>query len=189
MEIVRVFRARVVDLAPQSLIIEITGAEDKISSGGSAAPVRHSGDGADRPSGNDARQRSSARSSHSPEAAADPARRARSRSEPSGANALVEAGAPCDSVVKRSAVVHNNSRSKRMANDSSRRRCGPVSDPGQEDRHHRIRLAGARPRPESCATAAARCASDCIRRASRGESGGRRAHGASPTGTPRRGPT
>ena len=30
MEIVRVFRARVVDLAPQSLIIEITGAEDKI---------------------------------------------------------------------------------------------------------------------------------------------------------------
>lgn len=30
MEIVRVFRARVVDLAPQSLIIEITGAEEKI---------------------------------------------------------------------------------------------------------------------------------------------------------------
>jgi acetolactate synthase-1/3 small subunit len=30
MEIVRVFRARVVDLAPESLIIEITGAEDKI---------------------------------------------------------------------------------------------------------------------------------------------------------------
>ena len=30
MQIVRVFRARVVDLAPQSLIIEITGAEDKI---------------------------------------------------------------------------------------------------------------------------------------------------------------
>ena len=30
MELVRVFRARVVDLAPQSLIIEITGAEDKI---------------------------------------------------------------------------------------------------------------------------------------------------------------
>ena len=30
MEIVRVFRARVVDLAPRSLIIEITGAEDKI---------------------------------------------------------------------------------------------------------------------------------------------------------------
>ena len=30
MEIVRVFRARVIDLAPQSLIIEITGAEDKI---------------------------------------------------------------------------------------------------------------------------------------------------------------
>src|SRR5690242_8764352 len=30
MEIVRVFRARVVDLAPHSLIIEITGAEDKI---------------------------------------------------------------------------------------------------------------------------------------------------------------
>ena len=30
MEIVRVFRARVVDLAPQSLIIEITGTEDKI---------------------------------------------------------------------------------------------------------------------------------------------------------------
>ena len=31
MEIVRVFRARVVDLAPQSLIIEITGAEEKIN--------------------------------------------------------------------------------------------------------------------------------------------------------------
>jgi acetolactate synthase I/III small subunit len=30
MEIVRVFRARVVDLAPQTLILEITGAEDKI---------------------------------------------------------------------------------------------------------------------------------------------------------------
>ncbi len=30
MEIVRVFRARVVDLAPQSLILEITGADDKI---------------------------------------------------------------------------------------------------------------------------------------------------------------
>lgn len=30
MEIVRVFRARVVDLAAQSLVIEITGAEDKI---------------------------------------------------------------------------------------------------------------------------------------------------------------
>src|ERR1700720_3148128 len=30
MEVVRVFRARVVDLAPRSLIIEITGAEDKI---------------------------------------------------------------------------------------------------------------------------------------------------------------
>jgi acetolactate synthase I/III small subunit len=30
MEIVRVFRARVVDLAPRSLIIEITGSEDKI---------------------------------------------------------------------------------------------------------------------------------------------------------------
>jgi acetolactate synthase-1/3 small subunit len=30
MELVRVFRARVVDLAPRSLIIEITGAEDKI---------------------------------------------------------------------------------------------------------------------------------------------------------------
>jgi acetolactate synthase-1/3 small subunit len=30
MEIVRVFRARVVDLAPRSIIIEITGAEDKI---------------------------------------------------------------------------------------------------------------------------------------------------------------
>ena len=30
MDIVRVFRARVVDLAPNSLIIEITGAEDKI---------------------------------------------------------------------------------------------------------------------------------------------------------------
>jgi acetolactate synthase I/III small subunit len=30
MEIVRVFRARVVDLAPRSLIIEITGAEEKI---------------------------------------------------------------------------------------------------------------------------------------------------------------
>jgi hypothetical protein len=30
MEIVRVFRARVVDLAPRSLVIEITGAEDKI---------------------------------------------------------------------------------------------------------------------------------------------------------------
>src|SRR5207245_11093546 len=30
MEIVRVFRARVVDLAPRSLIIEITGAEDKL---------------------------------------------------------------------------------------------------------------------------------------------------------------
>jgi acetolactate synthase-1/3 small subunit len=30
MEIVRVFRARVVDLAPHSLIIEITGAEEKI---------------------------------------------------------------------------------------------------------------------------------------------------------------
>jgi len=30
MEIVRVFRARVVDLAPRTLIIEITGAEDKI---------------------------------------------------------------------------------------------------------------------------------------------------------------
>src|SRR3984885_6542145 len=31
MEIVRVFRARVVDLAPRSLIIEITGAEDKVN--------------------------------------------------------------------------------------------------------------------------------------------------------------
>src|SRR5580693_6653747 len=31
MEIVRVFRARVVDLAPQSAIIEITGGEDKIN--------------------------------------------------------------------------------------------------------------------------------------------------------------
>jgi acetolactate synthase-1/3 small subunit len=30
MEIVRVFRARVVDLAPENLVIEITGAEDKI---------------------------------------------------------------------------------------------------------------------------------------------------------------
>ena len=30
MEIVNVFRARVVDLAPDSLIIEITGTEDKI---------------------------------------------------------------------------------------------------------------------------------------------------------------
>jgi acetolactate synthase-1/3 small subunit len=30
MDIVRVFRARVVDLAPDSLIVEITGAEDKI---------------------------------------------------------------------------------------------------------------------------------------------------------------
>ena len=30
MEIVRVFRARVIDLAPRSLIIEITGAEDKV---------------------------------------------------------------------------------------------------------------------------------------------------------------
>jgi acetolactate synthase-1/3 small subunit len=30
MEIVRVFRARVVDLAPNSLIVEITGTEDKI---------------------------------------------------------------------------------------------------------------------------------------------------------------
>jgi acetolactate synthase I/III small subunit len=31
MQIVRVFRARVVDLAPQSLIIEITGGEDKVN--------------------------------------------------------------------------------------------------------------------------------------------------------------
>jgi acetolactate synthase-1/3 small subunit len=30
MEIVRVFRARVVDLAPRTLIMEITGADDKI---------------------------------------------------------------------------------------------------------------------------------------------------------------
>ena len=30
MEIVRVFRSRVIDLAPRSLIIEITGAEEKI---------------------------------------------------------------------------------------------------------------------------------------------------------------
>ena len=30
MEIVRVFRARVVDLGPQSIIIEITGGEDKL---------------------------------------------------------------------------------------------------------------------------------------------------------------
>jgi acetolactate synthase-1/3 small subunit len=31
MQIVRVFRARVIDLAPQSLIIEITGGEDKVN--------------------------------------------------------------------------------------------------------------------------------------------------------------
>ena len=56
MEIVRVFRARVVDLAPNSLIIEITGTEEKIQRPRRcSASFRHSGNGAHRASGHDSR--------------------------------------------------------------------------------------------------------------------------------------
>ena len=49
LELANVFRARVVDVAPESLTIEITGAEDKIDgSARSAAPLRRAGNGAHR---------------------------------------------------------------------------------------------------------------------------------------------
>ena len=49
LQLVNVFRARVVDVAPESLTIEITGAEDKIDRpAGSAAPLWRAGNGAHR---------------------------------------------------------------------------------------------------------------------------------------------
>ena len=49
LELVGVFRARVVDVAPESLTIEITGAEDKIDGpAGSASPIRIDGSGPHR---------------------------------------------------------------------------------------------------------------------------------------------
>jgi hypothetical protein len=93
MEIVRVFRARVVDLAPRSLIIEITGAEDKIHAlvdvlrpFGILEMVR-TGQVVMR---RGAQERAEI---HSPKAAGEILRRAgqEAGAEPSGANALVEA--------------------------------------------------------------------------------------------------
>ena len=50
MQLVDVYRARIVDVCPESLVIEITGTEDKIDSlRRSAAAVRRHRDGADRP--------------------------------------------------------------------------------------------------------------------------------------------
>jgi acetolactate synthase-1/3 small subunit len=96
MEIVRVFRARVVDLAPRSLIIEITGAEDKIHAlvdvlrpFGILEMVR-TGQVVMR-RGVQERAESS-----SPKAAQDEARQSEQKTGPelSGANALVEAKHP-----------------------------------------------------------------------------------------------
>ena len=50
-----VFRARIIDLAPDSLTIEITGGEDKIDGLRRRAPsLRRRRDGAHRPAGDDA---------------------------------------------------------------------------------------------------------------------------------------
>lgn len=96
MEIVRVFRARVVDLAPRSLIIEITGAEDKIHAlvdvlrpFGILEMVR-TGQVVMR---RGVQERAEA---SSPENARDEIRRNEQKTgaEPSGANALVEAEHP-----------------------------------------------------------------------------------------------
>ncbi len=116
MEIVRVFRARVVDLAPRSLIIEITGAEDKIHAlvevlrpfgilemvrtGQVVMSARRAG----------ARGDSLAESRRGD----SPARRARSRSGAERRECAGGSGAPWFSV-KRAAVVRNKLRSKRMA--------------------------------------------------------------------------
>jgi acetolactate synthase-1/3 small subunit len=96
MEIVRVFRARVVDLAPRSLIIEITGAEDKIHAlvdvlrpFGILEMVR-TGQVVMRRGVQERVETSS------PKAAQDDTRRSEQKtgSGPSGANALVEAEHP-----------------------------------------------------------------------------------------------
>jgi len=96
MEIVRVFRARVVDLAPRSLIIEITGAEDKIHAlvdvlrpFGILEMVR-TGQVVMRRGAQERTEGSS------PEIAEDESRRNAHKTgqEPSGANALVEAEHP-----------------------------------------------------------------------------------------------
>jgi acetolactate synthase I/III small subunit len=96
MEIVRVFRARVVDLAPRSLIIEITGAEDKIHAlvdvlrpFGILEMVR-TGQVVMRRGVQEQVETSS------PKSAQDDSRPARQKAgaEPSGANALVEAEHP-----------------------------------------------------------------------------------------------
>ncbi len=58
MQLVHVFRARVVDVSPDSLVIEITGTEDKIDGlVEMLQPVRRPGDGADGPRGDGARRR------------------------------------------------------------------------------------------------------------------------------------
>ena len=57
MQLVQVFRARVVDVAPDSLIVEITGGEDKVDGlARGAPPVRHSRDGPHRPRRHGARR-------------------------------------------------------------------------------------------------------------------------------------
>ena len=49
LDMVNVFRARVVDVGPESLTIEITGGEEKIDrTAGSVAALRHPGNGANR---------------------------------------------------------------------------------------------------------------------------------------------
>ena len=61
MQMVDIYRARVVDVAPGSLMVEVTGPTDKIDSMVyHAAAVRHQGDGPDRPGRDGARRRDDA---------------------------------------------------------------------------------------------------------------------------------
>ena len=129
MEIVRVFRARVVDLAAQSLVIEITGTEEKIQAlRGSAASLRNSGNGQDRASSDVARREAQAR------------RRVRgfgrigirNRSFAIGLRKFIEALSGGNMAT----IYHGKCR--RSGAHSREKNC-----------HHWIRLAGPRPRSES----------------------------------------
>ena len=61
MQLVDVYRARIVDVSPESLVIETTGTEDKIDSlRRGAAAVRRHRDGPDRPRRDGARHAAAA---------------------------------------------------------------------------------------------------------------------------------
>ena len=138
MEIVRVFRARVVDLAPDSLIVEITGTEEKIRAleevlqpFGILEMVR---------TGQVVMTRGVRR-----------ARVAAERVPPAiPASRKYRTPSDRDEIIRRGNTTINTTRKHKGAGngqDLSGSRRGSRSHPEEKDRHHWLWLAGPRPRP------------------------------------------